>query len=71
LAKWKAIGTQNQNLNIQNILSKIKDEGPKLAVVTHGGKKTWTYATNGGKHVEQWVKMLVVPVPTFDPREEK
>jgi hypothetical protein len=58
---------KKKNLNIQNILSKVRDEGPKIEVFTHGETKKRTNETNEGKRDEQWVKKSVVPIPTFDP----
>jgi hypothetical protein len=47
------------------------NEGPKVAVVTHGGARTGTDMTNQGKQTEQWVRKSAGPIPTFDPQQEK
>jgi hypothetical protein len=61
LEKWQARGNQNQNPNIQKISIEIRDEGPKLTVITCRGTKTGRDANNGGKQVEQWVKKSEAP----------
>jgi hypothetical protein len=51
LEKWQARGNQNQNPNIQNISTEIRDEGPKIAVVTHAEepKQGWMQPMEGNR----------------------
>jgi hypothetical protein len=67
--KWKARGNHkyNMNQNVQKISVERHNEGPRVAVVTHGGDRTWDDMMNEGKKNEQWVRKLVGPIPAFDP----
>jgi hypothetical protein len=67
VVKWKAKGNQNRNRNIQKISTEIRDEGPKIIVVTCVGTKTGIDATNERKHVEKWVMKSTITMSTFNP----
>jgi hypothetical protein len=56
---------------VQKISTEERNGGPRIVVVMHGRDRTGDYMTNGGKQVEQWVRKLVGPMPTFDPQQEK
>jgi hypothetical protein len=55
---------------LQNISSEIQNEGPRIAVVTHREAIIGATMKNKGKHIEQWVRKLVGPIPTLDPQQE-
>jgi hypothetical protein len=69
----EARGNQNQNpnQNVQKISAEKHNEGPRIAVVMHGGDRTGADVMNGGKQDEQWVRNSVGPMPMFDPQQEK
>jgi hypothetical protein len=73
LVKWQERGNQNQNpnQNVQKISAEKHNEGPRIAVVMHGGARTGVDVMNGGRKVEQWVRKSTGPMPTFDPQQEK
>jgi hypothetical protein len=45
------------------------NDQPRVAVVTHGGMRTGPDATEKGKGVEQWIRKVVEPMPTFNPQK--
>jgi hypothetical protein len=49
----------------------IRDEGPKIPVITRGGTKKWTDEINGRRHVYKWVNKSTVPNPMLYPRDKK
>jgi hypothetical protein len=71
--KWKERGNQSQNpnWNEQKISIGKCNEGPRIAVVTHGGTRTGVDTMNGGKHTDKWVRKSARPMLTFEPNKEK
>jgi hypothetical protein len=69
--KLQSTTPSGQTKKLLEILAEIRDKGPKIVVVTCGGIKTRTDATNKGKQVEKWKKKSEAPTRAFDPQEEK
>jgi hypothetical protein len=71
--KWQERGNQNQNQNpnVKNISTKLREETPKIAIVTHRGGNIGMDVINIAKPPKQWVKKETTPVPNFDPQEDK
>ena len=54
--------------NVENISVEKRDEGPKITTFMHGGDRK---GVEKGVQMEQWVRKLEGPMPTFDPQQEE